>query len=246
MAPRRSIRNRQSEDEESSNAVAAAVAAEPRRGRGRRSSVTEESEVEETTSVPEPPAKKGRRDQSAVESDALPEETEAEAEAEAGAPLGEGTGPQEKTALPLETTTQSLDKATLETTTQPLDSSATNARKYTAQPATENPLPPNQTLFVTNLPTAHRFPTVRADVRRALYNFFGAYGAVLEVVAGKRPGLRGSAFVVFKEIRAAAEAMRQLQGFPFFERPLRIQFARTKSKAARDMDLVLRTTSGGQ
>ncbi|XP_028316166.1 U2 small nuclear ribonucleoprotein B'' isoform X2 [Gouania willdenowi] len=42
--------------------------------------------------------------------------------------------------------------------------------------------------------------------------------------------MRGQAFVVFKELTAATNALRQLQGFPFYNKPMRIQYAKTDSE----------------
>ncbi|KAI3353600.1 hypothetical protein L3Q82_020117 [Scortum barcoo] len=42
--------------------------------------------------------------------------------------------------------------------------------------------------------------------------------------------MRGQAFVVFKELAAATNALRQLQGFPFYNKPMRIQYAKTDSE----------------
>ncbi|KAJ3028039.1 U2 small nuclear ribonucleoprotein B'' [Rhizophlyctis rosea] len=45
--------------------------------------------------------------------------------------------------------------------------------------------------------------------------------------------MRGQAFVVFREIPSATAAMRNLQGFPFYDRDLKIEYAKTKSKAIK-------------
>lgn len=36
----------------------------------------------------------------------------------------------------------------------------------------------------------------------------------------KTPAMRGQAFVIFKELAAATNALRQLQGFPFYNKPM--------------------------
>ncbi|XP_060695398.1 U2 small nuclear ribonucleoprotein B'' isoform X2 [Hemiscyllium ocellatum] len=41
--------------------------------------------------------------------------------------------------------------------------------------------------------------------------------------------MRGQAFVIFKEITCATSALRQIQGFPFYGKPMRIQYAKTDS-----------------
>lgn len=52
----------------------------------------------------------------------------------------------------------------------------------------------------------------------------------------RREGLRGQAWVVFTDITSASSALRALQDFPFFGRPLKIQYAITKSDAAAKAD----------
>ena len=41
--------------------------------------------------------------------------------------------------------------------------------------------------------------------------------------------MRGQAHIIFKEIGAAATALRSMQGFPFYDKPMRIQFSRDDS-----------------
>ncbi|AEE28060.1 RNA-binding (RRM/RBD/RNP motifs) family protein [Arabidopsis thaliana] len=55
------------------------------------------------------------------------------------------------------------------------------------------------------------------------------FGRLLDVVALKTPKLRGQAWVVFTEVTAASNAVRQMQNFPFYDKPMRIQYAKSKS-----------------
>nr|XP_058149209.1 U2 small nuclear ribonucleoprotein B''-like [Dasypus novemcinctus] len=41
--------------------------------------------------------------------------------------------------------------------------------------------------------------------------------------------MRGQAFVIFKELGSSTNALRQLQGFPFYGKPMRIQYVKTDS-----------------
>ena len=41
--------------------------------------------------------------------------------------------------------------------------------------------------------------------------------------------MRGQAFVIFKEVPSAVAAIKSMQGFPFYDKPMRIAFARTDS-----------------
>ncbi|KAH8676383.1 hypothetical protein BX600DRAFT_432893 [Xylariales sp. PMI_506] len=88
------------------------------------------------------------------------------------------------------------------------------------------PVPPNQTLYVTNLPSSK---IQKADLKTALYMLFSTHGPVLDVVAMKTPQMRGQAHVVFRDTQAATQAMRSLEGFSFLGQNLRIQYAKSKS-----------------
>ena len=58
-----------------------------------------------------------------------------------------------------------------------------------------------------------------ADLKKAVYAIFSQFGKILDVVALKTYRLRGQAWVVFADIRSAGEAVRTMQGFPFFDKP---------------------------
>lgn len=106
-------------------------------------------------------------------------------------------------------------------------------------PVTVPQLQPNQTLYVNNLNTKIN----KNELKRMLYALFSVHGQILSIVAMKTPTTRGQAFIVFKETSSAIVAMRSLQGYPFFDKSLRIQFAKSKSEAAKEMEIIL---AGGQ
>lgn len=47
---------------------------------------------------------------------------------------------------------------------------------------------------------------------------------------------RGQAWIIFKERASATNALKSLQGFPFYNKPMRINFARSKSDAIAKSD----------
>uniref|UniRef100_A0A3B5LVS2 RRM domain-containing protein n=1 Tax=Xiphophorus couchianus TaxID=32473 RepID=A0A3B5LVS2_9TELE len=57
-------------------------------------------------------------------------------------------------------------------------------------------------------------------LKRSLYALFSQFGQIVDIVAMKTMKTRGQAFVVFKELTAATNALRQLQGFPFYNKPM--------------------------
>ena len=59
-----------------------------------------------------------------------------------------------------------------------------------------------------------------SDLKKSLYAIFSQFGHILEIVALKNLKMRGQAFVVFKDISSATNALRSMQGFPFYEKPM--------------------------
>ncbi|XP_027164115.1 U2 small nuclear ribonucleoprotein B'' [Coffea eugenioides] len=86
-------------------------------------------------------------------------------------------------------------------------------------------IPPNQTIYIKNLNEKVK----KEELKRSLYALFSQYGRILDIVALKTTKLRGQAWVVFSEVTAASNAVRQMQNFPFYDKPMRIQYAKTKS-----------------
>lgn len=97
---------------------------------------------------------------------------------------------------------------------------ATTAIRGGAAPGTKGPkqtYAPNQTLYITNLPSSK---IQKDDLRRSLYTLFSTYGPVLDVVAMRTMKMRGQAHVTYKDVQTATQAMRALQKFDFFGREM--------------------------
>lgn len=62
-----------------------------------------------------------------------------------------------------------------------------------------------------------------------LTEIFSAYGEVIDVVAFGTLKKKGQAFVVFRDISCATNAMRALQGFVFLDKPMKITYSKSKS-----------------
>ena len=67
------------------------------------------------------------------------------------------------------------------------------------------------------------------DLKKSLYAIFSQFGQILDIVALKTLKMRGQAFVIFQDITAATTAAKSMQGFPFYDKPMRIAFAKTDS-----------------
>uniref|UniRef100_A0A8D3BHQ5 Small nuclear ribonucleoprotein polypeptide B2 n=1 Tax=Scophthalmus maximus TaxID=52904 RepID=A0A8D3BHQ5_SCOMX len=85
---------------------------------------------------------------------------------------------------------------------------------------------PNHTIYVNNINDKVK----KEELKRSLYALFSQFGQIVDIVAMKTAKMRGQAFVVFKELAASTNALRQLQGFPFYNKPMRIQYAKTDSE----------------
>lgn len=91
---------------------------------------------------------------------------------------------------------------------------------------------PSQTIYVNNL-----YEKISQEtLRNSLHAIFSQFGPILDVVTGRSLKKRGQAFVVFGSVTHATNALRSMQGFPFFEKPMRIQYAKSKSDAVAKLD----------
>jgi len=93
-------------------------------------------------------------------------------------------------------------------------------------------LPQNQTLYVNNLNDKINVETLKKSLREV----FAAFGSIMDIVAMKSLKRRGQAWIIFKEAPSATNALKSLQGFPFYNKPMRINYARSKSDAVAKSD----------
>lgn len=66
-------------------------------------------------------------------------------------------------------------------------------------------------------------------LKRILEHLFGSYGKVIDVQARKTLRMRGQAFVVFDNLENASRALKDLQGYPLYGKPMMIQYSKSKS-----------------
>ncbi|XP_021571130.1 U2 small nuclear ribonucleoprotein B''-like [Carlito syrichta] len=84
---------------------------------------------------------------------------------------------------------------------------------------------PNHTIYINNMNDKIK----KEELKRSLYALFPQFGHVVDIVALKTMKMRGQAFVIFKELSSSMNVLRQLQGFPFYSKPMQIQYAKTDS-----------------
>ena len=77
-------------------------------------------------------------------------------------------------------------------------------------------VPPNQTLYLNNLNEKLK----KSALKKGLYAVFTQFGPVMDIVACRTDKLRGQAWVVMENVADATNALRQMQGFPFFDKPM--------------------------
>ena len=89
---------------------------------------------------------------------------------------------------------------------------------------------PSQTLYLKNLNEKTKIP----ELKKALYLLFSQFGNVLDLRAVKNDHLRGQAWVVMGDVGSAVRALREMDGFSFYGKDMRVHFAK------HDSDVVVR------
>lgn len=77
-------------------------------------------------------------------------------------------------------------------------------------------IPPKHTIYINNLNDSIKVE----PMKQALHAAFSQFGPIIDIVMRKSYRLRGQAFIIFRDIESAAKALRTMQGFPFYDRPM--------------------------
>merc|ERR1712098_861821 len=108
----------------------------------------------------------------------------------------------------------------------------TDAPANGAEPEMNGTEPTTLTLYVNNLNDK-----INTDIlSKGLREIFSAFGEIQDLVCMKSLRRRGQAWVVFKELPSSGAALKALQGFPFYNKPIRIAYAKTKSDVVSKAD----------
>ncbi|KDN50285.1 hypothetical protein RSAG8_01621, partial [Rhizoctonia solani AG-8 WAC10335] len=91
---------------------------------------------------------------------------------------------------------------------------------------------PNKTLYIKNLNDQVR----KDELKAQLYALFTPYGRIVDIVAIKSPKMRGQAFVVFQDLAGATAAMRAWDSEVFYDKEMKIEYAKTRSFATRRIE----------
>nr|XP_043621239.1 U1 small nuclear ribonucleoprotein A [Erigeron canadensis] len=92
--------------------------------------------------------------------------------------------------------------------------------------------PPNNTIYINNLNEKTKID----ELKKSLQAVFSQFGKILEILAFKTLKHKGQAWVVFEDVSSATTALKQMQGFPFYDKAMRIQYAKTKSDVIAKAD----------
>ncbi|GAA5963250.1 hypothetical protein JCM21900_006568 [Sporobolomyces salmonicolor] len=93
--------------------------------------------------------------------------------------------------------------------------------------ADELPEGASEVVYVNNLNEK-----IKLDImKQSLKVLFREYGLVLGVTAHRNLRMRGQAFVTLDSKEAAAKAVKEVQKFPLYGKPMQLTFARTESDA---------------
>ena len=84
---------------------------------------------------------------------------------------------------------------------------------------------PKHTLYINNLNDTIKIDTMK----QALHAGFSQFGPIVDIVMRKSYRLRGQAFIIFRDIESAAKALRTMQGFIFYDKPMRLYYAKTEA-----------------
>jgi len=102
---------------------------------------------------------------------------------------------------------------------------AMNGASGAALVPADGPPSTGNTLYINNL----NHKVKQETLKKGLNDIFKQFGKIMGIIASRKFHLRGQAWVIFDETKSAENAMRQMQGFPYYDRPMRIAFAKTKS-----------------
>jgi RNA recognition motif-containing protein len=100
------------------------------------------------------------------------------------------------------------------------------------RPKAPPPTQPQATLYIRNLNEKLKVIVIK----EALLTIFSQFGKVVDIKYKRNLQHRGQAFVSFESIEIATEAMQKSQGFPLFDKPMDIQYARDPSFAVSLLD----------
>lgn len=86
-------------------------------------------------------------------------------------------------------------------------------------------IPPKCTIYIKNLNDGIKIE----PMKQSLHAAFSQFGPIVDIIMRKSFRLRGQAFIIFRDIDSSVKALKTMQGFPFYDKPMVIQYAKTES-----------------
>ncbi|KAJ5713302.1 U1 small nuclear ribonucleoprotein [Penicillium malachiteum] len=93
--------------------------------------------------------------------------------------------------------------------------------------ASAGSISPNSTVYVRNLEERIKVE----QLKEALEEIFSEFGNILEIVAKTNLRAKGQAFIVYDTVEAATRAIDEVNGFDLFDKPMVLDYAKTRSDA---------------
>lgn len=106
------------------------------------------------------------------------------------------------------------------------------SKKRTIDGEVKTPDAVSYTLYVNNLNDKIQPATLKHN----LYVYFSTYGDIIDIVMKAQGKMRGQAHIIFANVMHATNAMKALQGKPFFEKDLHIEYSLKKSKIISNLE----------
>ncbi|KAH1108027.1 hypothetical protein J1N35_011795 [Gossypium stocksii] len=85
-----------------------------------------------------------------------------------------------------------------------------------AEISQDEEIPPNMTLYINNLNEKIKID----QLKKSLHAVFSQFGKILDVLAFKTLKHKGQAWVIFEDVNSATNALRRMQGFPFYDKEM--------------------------
>jgi len=89
-----------------------------------------------------------------------------------------------------------------------------------------------QPLYVNNLNEKVK----KEELKKSLYHVFSQFGNIIDIFAAKTLKVRGQAWIVFDDLNGATKAVREMQNFNFYGKPMRVGYAKSKSDVISKAD----------
>ncbi|KAL2376550.1 hypothetical protein RJZ90_007429 [Blastomyces dermatitidis] len=87
-------------------------------------------------------------------------------------------------------------------------------------------------IFVSHVQVRNLEERIKVEpLKEALAEIFSEYGNIIDIVAKTNLKAKGQAFIVFDNVDSATRAIEEINGFELFEKPMVLDYARTRSDA---------------